>query len=495
MAGVTFVPTYQGLTPVDLVRPARMPRIRCFPFDAPDRIAFYRARNAIYHLFRALAARRPRLRVIAPDYNSGNEILALRAAGATIHYCHVDRQMRMDPAEITPDISALARPRTFADPHTAPRLTRSVTVDCVESESQFSALRPQWDALLLESRANAPFLTWEWLTPWWRHLRGNAALRLVVVRAGHELVAVAPLMLRRQFGVLDRHDFLGIGDAGSDYLDVIARQGRETAAIDAIAAFLRARQITTRLTHVPQNSTAALLAERLSVEGWTSSTAPDGVFPVVPLAGHTWDSYLSSLGASHRANVRRRLKQLSSAFDVRFDRVSTDADRGAALEALARWHGPRFAARGGSTAFSTPALRAFHEEATRHALDRGWLRMYVLRLDNGIAAVMYGLLYERRFYFYQHSFDDTYRRFSTGLVLMALSIRAALDEGAEAFDMLWGTEPYKALWARERLELQRIHLFPPRMSGHLHRGALAVRQHLGQIARGWSTAEEGPRGT
>ncbi len=33
---------------------------------------------------------------------------------------------------------------------------------------------------------------------------------------------------------------------------------------------------------------------------------------------------------------------------------------------------------------------------------------------------------------------------------MALTIRAAIDDGASEFDMLWGTEPYKALWARER---------------------------------------------
>ena len=37
----------------------------------------------------------PRLTVLAPDYNSGNEILAMRAAGATIHYCPVDRHMQL----------------------------------------------------------------------------------------------------------------------------------------------------------------------------------------------------------------------------------------------------------------------------------------------------------------------------------------------------------------------------------------------------------------
>ena len=93
----TFVPTYQGLSALDFVRPATAARAACFPFDVPDRLPFYRARNAIYHLFTAIRERNPGLTVLAPDYNSGNEILAMRAAGAGIRYCPVNRQMQLDP--------------------------------------------------------------------------------------------------------------------------------------------------------------------------------------------------------------------------------------------------------------------------------------------------------------------------------------------------------------------------------------------------------------
>jgi dTDP-4-amino-4,6-dideoxygalactose transaminase len=72
----------------------------CFPFNAPHRLSFYRARNAIYHLFRALLETNPGLTVLAPDYNSGNEILAIRAAGAALRYYPVRRDMTLDPDEI-----------------------------------------------------------------------------------------------------------------------------------------------------------------------------------------------------------------------------------------------------------------------------------------------------------------------------------------------------------------------------------------------------------
>ena len=95
----TYVPMYQGLSATDLVR-AATPGTDCFPFNVPHRLPFYRARNAIYHLFRALIETNPGLSVLAPDYNSGNEILAMRAAGATIRYCPVRGDMTLDPDDV-----------------------------------------------------------------------------------------------------------------------------------------------------------------------------------------------------------------------------------------------------------------------------------------------------------------------------------------------------------------------------------------------------------
>jgi CelD/BcsL family acetyltransferase involved in cellulose biosynthesis len=104
-------------------------------------------------------------------------------------------------------------------------------------------------------------------------------------------------------------------------------------------------------------------------------------------------------------------------------------------------------------------------------------------LNGAVAAVMYGFMYNRRFYFYQHGFDDQYKAQSIGLVLMAMTVRAAIDEGADEFDMLWGTEGYKSLWADSRRLLQQIHLFPAHVGGTVHRRAIDARRHLGRLAR------------
>jgi CelD/BcsL family acetyltransferase involved in cellulose biosynthesis len=358
----------------------------------------------------------------------------------------------------------------------------TVRCDIVDSAWGFTALRPEWNTLLRASGSVSPFLTWEWLHTWWAHLGERSQLRIIAVRAGSELIAVAPFRLSSS-GVarLPCLDLLGTGDAGSDYLDVIVRRGCEAAGLDAIERFTRTQNTTLRLTHLGPSATADGLAERLVGRGWTRTILPGGTCPFIPLAGQTWDSYLATLGASHRANVRRRLRAIEQKFDVRFEAVTTDSQRRDALAAMIGYHQSRFDARG--TAFATAATRAFHDEVTKRALDRGWLRMFVLRLNDAPAAVMYGFFDHRTFSFFQHGFDEAYQQHSIGLVLMAMSIRAAIDEGAAEFDMLWGVEPYKFLWARDRRELRNVHLFPPTVAGRLHRHLFEARRRAAAVIR------------
>jgi dTDP-4-amino-4,6-dideoxygalactose transaminase len=74
-------------------------RVVPYPFDVPH-LTFYRARNAIYYLFRALKTTNQRLTVLLPDYNSGNEVLALEAAGADLQFYPIGPDGQVDVSEV-----------------------------------------------------------------------------------------------------------------------------------------------------------------------------------------------------------------------------------------------------------------------------------------------------------------------------------------------------------------------------------------------------------
>jgi CelD/BcsL family acetyltransferase involved in cellulose biosynthesis len=169
--------------------------------------------------------------------------------------------------------------------------------------------------------------------------------------------------------------------------------------------------------------------------------------------------------------VRRRLRKLYGQGAV-LDEARDDAARRAILAALFRLHEMRWRGRGGSDALGGPTVAAFHEEATALALDRGWLRLYALRLGGEPVAALYGLRYGGRFSFYQSGFDPAHSRSSVGLALLALSIQRALEEGAAEFDLLHGDEGYKSLWAHDARPLLRIEADPPGAAAATWRAAL-----------------------
>ena len=309
-------------------------------------------------------------------------------------------------------------------------------------------------------------------------------------------LAVTPSRLRRLLPFRSL-EFLGTGSVGSDYLDVIVRRGEEPEASEALAGYLAGGKLMLELTQINQRSCAATsLATRLRERGWRVSETTTDVCPFITLSGHSWHSYLGTLGAKQRYNAESRIKNLDKQFEVRFEQATSEEQRREFLSLLLALHHRRWRERGGSTAFHTPGLLAFHEEVSRLALERGWLRLFVLRLDGGSAAAFYGFRYGRAFYFYQSGFDPCYAKHGVGQATVSLTIKHAIEEDAEEYDLLHGDESYKFSWTRDVRELGRVELYPPRVRGLLLQRAIGLsrlarkmgRRVLPRVVIEWMTA-------
>jgi CelD/BcsL family acetyltransferase involved in cellulose biosynthesis len=359
----------------------------------------------------------------------------------------------------------------------------------IENPEDFQSLQEEWNELLESSTKPCIFLTWEWIHTWWRHLSGRRRLLILTVRArGGQLMAIAPFAIRPR-ALMDLTpfaavEFLGMGNIGSDYLDVIVRQGNEESVCVALTEYLHRQNLSLRLGQLNEEfSVSRNIANRLSGQKWNLRVWDSNICPYIQLSGHTWDSYVATLGSEHRYNLRRKIRRLSTDFRVDFTRVETDTQRAEALGVLVVLHNLRWETRGGSDALNRDDLVAFHNEWTHLALARGWLRLFVLRLNGRPAAVLYGLRFSSTFYFYQSGFDPDCSKHSIGLVTLGLSIKSAIEEGASEYDMLHGDEEYKFHWARSARRLTRLELHPPNGRGLLCRAARTVRSVTTRMAR------------
>ena len=357
-------------------------------------------------------------------------------------------------------------------------------VEVIGDDARFAALREEWNELLALTGTASVFLTWEWLSTWWRHLRGSRRLHLVAVRRDGELVALAPLAVRTALcGLVRRLEILGTGVVGSDYLDVVVRPDAAEVVRPVLADHLAGLGMTLDLRQLgAQGSRADEVAQSLAARGWRLTRRDTDVCPFLRLDGHTWDTFLATLGPEHRQNVRRRLRKIEQRGAL-LEQVRSEDQRRAALSALFRLHHLRWGARGGSQAFDAPAVLAFHDEATRLFLERGWLRLYVLWLEGQPAAALYGVLHRGVFSFYQSGFDPRHAQASVGLVTLALAVQRAIEEGAREFDLLHGNEAYKFLWTREVRSLARLEADPPGSAARAARELAEFSQAARQGAR------------
>jgi len=362
------------------------------------------------------------------------------------------------------------------------------TVGKIDDVSGFLGLQEEWGELLCASEANCLFLTWEWLYTWWKHLAEDRKLFILTVRSGGQLIAVAPLCSRgasirglRPFPTLE---FLGSGFVGSDYLDIIVRRGWEEQVYQILEPQLSQRGLALRLTNVAGgNSYAAGLAKRLSQQGWTAGRTTINICPYIPLEGKSWAAYLACLSSQHRYNFNRKSRRLHQDYSVSFEPARTEAECRESIDLTIAQHKARWQGRGESDAFHTPELVVFHQDFTRVALERGWLRLYVLRLNDRPAACLYGFLYARKFYFYQSGMDPAFEKSSVGLISMGLAIRAAMEEGTAEYDLLHGAEAYKFQWASDSRELARWELYPAGVRGWISKSSMKLGRASRTLAR------------
>ena len=86
----------------------------------------------------------------------------------------------------------------------------------------------------------------------------------------------------------------------------------------------------------------------------------------------------------------------------------------------------------------------------------------MLEVDERPAAVWYGWHVGDRYSYYLAGFDEAYARYSIGMLLLAHTIRHAIEEGAAVYELLLGTEEFKLRFATGERQVRTVIVSPPR---------------------------------
>ncbi|MEI5520879.1 GNAT family N-acetyltransferase [Streptomyces brasiliscabiei] len=316
-------------------------------------------------------------------------------------------------------------------------------------EGEFGALAEAWDRLYRRCGAATPFQNHAWLHSWWLSYGTPGRLRLVVVRDGAELRAVAPLMLvRRPLPAL-----VPLGCPISDFADVIVDDEYAEQASAALAEGLSAAARTALIDFREVRPGAAV--ERI-YDCWPGPRRKVADSVCLELPAQPMAELLKRLPNSRAQRVRAKLRKLG---DLGIEPRAVAADEvDAALRTMLELHRLQWQDRKVTTEHMRPRFSEHLARSVAPMVRSGDAVVTEFRLDGDVLAVDVTLLSRQLAGGYLYGAHPRLRERKADVATMLLDACAGhVGAGAhQVLSLLRGAEPYKLRWRPETVVNQRL---------------------------------------
>jgi CelD/BcsL family acetyltransferase involved in cellulose biosynthesis len=313
-----------------------------------------------------------------------------------------------------------------------------LSIEQLESLDALERIGPEWRALWERDTGATPFESPEWLLPWTRHMWSGGRLRVLAVRSGGSLVGLAPFFhwgYGRKPEVI-RVSLLGSGMSG--HLGMIAAPEFTAPAARLVLDYLAAATDEWHLCDLRELRAGSPLLRAEIPPGLSGRDAPGGGCAALRLP-RTMDGLPAAAGADLRA-ARNRLGRKGRIEFVRANRPAEVAPLMRELFALDERRLPE------------SRVRRFHLETAQRFAALGMLRLHALQCGGRTAAVRYGLRRGERCFDCLSALDPSRARSGADALLLAETVRQAIEEGAREIDFLCGPEGLHYRWgARGRV--------------------------------------------
>lgn len=348
-------------------------------------------------------------------------------------------------------------------------MSDSFNIEIVKDDASFHALESEWNPLLRRSAANGVYLTFEYLKTWWGAYGNQFKLRILTVRRGEQLLAIAPLAIGPGPGLLRRPlrhlTFIGaLGDTAAEFLDFIVEPGLEAEIsprlLETIHDELSSEWDVLYLNLVPAKS--PVLSEALSVLpqfrdlAVTMEASPSPYLPLPP----SWPELLRSKSKNFKKQFNNHWNRLHKRHDVQILWAGKDIDLDLAFDELVRLNRQRWG--GDGQAFNSKRFNEFHRRLAKTFHTLGWLYFCIVRIDEETAAARFDYVYNNKLWNIQGGWNPEFAHLSLGRLLIGMQMKWCIENGLREYDFLAGESAYKRSWATDARTLLNVEILNPR---------------------------------
>ena len=348
-----------------------------------------------------------------------------------------------------------------------------LSVSRISGNTISSDLRARWNALLMRSKSNTIFLTWEWMASWWESYGSHHELFILMVwNQDQELIAICPLYLtkRRCYGIpYSEIRFIGDGSRDSVYLDIIAAEDSEAEAISCVFHYLsrhRGEWDVCRFNTIPSTSVNQEIISRNAEENDFLVQQKEITSSYVDVPGD-WKSYEKLIQPRFRGRLRSRTKNLAENYSVEYDLCQEETELEELLPSLFDLHQNRWEERDWAGVFSSSTRKQFYRLMSKRFLHNGWLRLYSMKIDGQFVAHQFYMEYTKTLYWLIDGFDPNLDHLEVGKVLKGYAFQDAISRHIETIDFLGSITQYKRSWGAKPRRCLNNSLYQKKGTGRI----------------------------
>ena len=321
-------------------------------------------------------------------------------------------------------------------------------VEAIDNFDKFNSLELIWNKLLSQSDADNVFMTFEWLSCWWKAFGKDKELLILLTKDGKDITGVAPLMRYRM--KIRGLSVKAVGFMTNEHTNragfIILKNERETvqAILDYLANLKNSISVY-NFEYIPENSiTDKLLNKAANKNGLGYIRRPTIQSPYLTCEG-SWDEYFKS--RSRRS--KKKINYVNNLLKENNPAVITYSDIGfkKGVEEMIDISKHTWKYKSNTAIVSSPENQYFYNSLAQVAADKGWLSLNVLKLTDSPVAFEFNLIYKEKAYAVKTGFDEKYSRFSPSNFLAHSVIKDCFNGRLKEYDLLGDNENYKMEWA------------------------------------------------
>jgi CelD/BcsL family acetyltransferase involved in cellulose biosynthesis len=332
-------------------------------------------------------------------------------------------------------------------------LEKELSVTLVTSDEDFFSSEKSWNQLLQNSSADTIFLTWEWVSAWWKnHKTDDRELYILFIKDGEKLTGIAPFYRTRvkflSVFTVKRLDYIGYGSFESEYLDFIIEKGKEKKVITAIFSYLKQNEKqwdVMYLNEMPETSTSLPYLPLAAEQSGYNFAQKKHICSSVILPD-SWDTFMATMHYNYRKKLRNFTKRLENSHKVEFTQCPSAENLSTELESLFRLHQKHWQAENEPGSFMYQQRRSFYYDMAKLFLNKGWLRLYSLKVDGQFVAHQYCFEYANKIFSLQDGYDPDWGEKRVARVLRGYAFKDIIQRGLKEYDFLGNISDHKKNW-------------------------------------------------